>query len=281
MIRSRLSLLAAFALVLSSTAAHAQSFIAPIETIMPKDGSYVITNDGERLEGKISTYLLVMGSLRKLTLKTADGTKHKFKAADLQEVGVKLDGMAKFMAMGEAASGSIVGMAKTDWGEIANREYAVYRQALLPKKKDKFALLQLLNPGFDSRVQVYLDPNAKETKGFAGITGGEDKSYIVVKDGAKSVLIKKAKYKKQFPELMGDCPQLAEHPEMGDKIKFKDFAAHVFVYDQLCGSGAEGNPCANPCAEGNPCANPCAEGNPCANPCAEGNPCANPCAEEE
>lgn len=132
---------------------------------------------------------------------------------------------------------SIKKIIKTDFKEIIEREYIIYEQALLPKKKDKYRLLQLLNPGFDHRIKVFQDPNAKETAGIkiggAKLVGGEDKSFLVVKDGAKSEKITKGKYKKQFQILFGDC-DLASVMD-NSKMKFKNFAAHVFVYDQICG----------------------------------------------
>jgi hypothetical protein len=153
------------------------------------------------------------------------------KAADVKEVKNKVSDMQRFMAMADATS-SITSLVKADFNEMAKREYAQYQQALLPKKKGKYALLQLLNPGFDKGIQVYLDPNANETSGVMGIGGGDDKSYIVVKDGT-SMLIKKAQYKKQFPELFTGCQPLMDSEDM-KKPKFKHFAAHVWAYDQLC-----------------------------------------------
>ena len=99
-------------------------------------------------------------------------------------------------------------------------------------------MMQLLNPGLDSKIKVYLDPNSRETNGigFSGVqlTGGIDKSYLVVKGGKKAMLIKKRKYKKEAPGLLyDDCPLFAQY-FAGEKFRFKDFGEHVFLFDQYC-----------------------------------------------
>ena len=106
------------------------------------------------------------------------------------------------------------------------------------KKKDKYVMMQLLNPGFDSKIKVYVDPNAGESAGVGvggvKLVGGEDKSYLVVFDGGKSTKYKKGKYKKEaLGQLYKDCDVFKQNYE-GEKFKWKNFAEHVFVYDQLC-----------------------------------------------
>jgi hypothetical protein len=97
--------------------------------------------------------------------------------------------------------------------------------------------MQILNPGFDKKIKVYADPQAKETRGLAlggvRLTGGEDKSYLLVKDGAKSVKVKKKSYRDNFQELYVTCPKMLAVFE-GNKIKWDDVAGHVFVYNQVC-----------------------------------------------
>lgn len=93
--------------------------------------------------------------------------------------------------------------------------------------------MQLLNPGFDTKLKVYDLPNAKSGEtSIGGIAVGGDKAtaYLVVKNG-ESLKITKKKYKKQdFKLLFSDCPKILENNEPN----FKEFATHVFFYDQLC-----------------------------------------------
>jgi hypothetical protein len=141
------------------------------------------------------------------------------------------------MAMMNESGSSVFRLAKTDFDDIINREYIIFEQALRATKKDKPAMMQLLNPGFDHVIKVYADPNANETTGLSvggiSVTGGKDKSYLFVKGNNKVVIVKKGSYKKNFDDLYGDCQQMMITFE-GEKKKFNDMAGHVFVYDQIC-----------------------------------------------
>mgnify|MGYP006921589260 CR=1 FL=1 len=215
---------------------RAQAFISGVSELHPSKDCIVELTDGSEMKAGMSSAVIINGFLKTVTLKDENGVKTKLKADEIRRLKVKADALAKLDMMAESTS-SVKELIKTDYNDIIDREYIIYEQALLPKKKDKYRLLQLLNPGFDHRIKVYQDPDAKETMGLSlgdvQLTGGEDKSYLVVKDGAKSVVVKKNKYKKDFPELFGDC-SIGEIIDSG-KVKFKNFAAHVFVYDQICG----------------------------------------------
>jgi hypothetical protein len=213
-----------------------QAFISAVSEFQPSNDCKMELLDGTIVEGKVSMATISNGYLSSLSLKDANGVKHKHKAAEIKQFKVKMGFIAKLDAAAQASS-SLSEMISADFNEIIEREYIIYKQALLPKKKDKYRLLQLVNPGFDSRIQVYDDPGGKETTGLSAgslqLSGGKDKSYLVVVDGEKSVKVKKGSYKKDFPELYGDCNEfLGAIPSK--KPNFWDMAAHVFIYDKLC-----------------------------------------------
>lgn len=224
----------ALCLVCFVTCTVSAQFIAPVENIPTPADVEITLKDGTEIQGRITNALSVNGTIRSVTVKGADKNKSKLKAAQIQAMKVKMTGLAKLEAMGESTS-SLTEMMKADFDEISNREWVIYEQALLPKKKAKYALLQLLNPGFDARIKVYQNPDAGESGqtsigGFA-VTGGEDTSYLIVKDGSKSSKVKKMSYKKSFPDLLEGCTALGDYQ---DKPKFRDFAAHVFLFNQEC-----------------------------------------------
>lgn len=226
--------------VFLSAPAFSQGFIAAISAddigVILNNPATVILQSGDTLSGKLSSASLMNNYLKNVTLKLSDGSKRKLDAAEMKTLTVKVSVLAKMAMMNESAN-SIVRAAKTDFNSIINREYIVFEQALRATKKDKPAMMQLLNPGFDHVIKVYADPNANETNGFQSeniaITGGADRSYLFVKNGEKVVIVKKISYRKNFDELYGDCAEIIAAYE-GDKTKFKDIAEHVFVYDQLC-----------------------------------------------
>lgn len=229
-----------FLLTAMAGSAFSQGFIAAIDSddigVILNNPATIVLENGDTLKGKLSSASLINSYLKNVTLKLADGSKRKLDAAEMKTLTVKASALAKMAMMNESAN-SIFRTIKTDFNAIINREYIVFEQALRATKKDKPAMMQLLNLGFDHAIKVYADPNANETmklqSGDVTLTGGADKSYLFVKNGEKAVIVKKGKYRNNFDELYADCPDMLTAFE-GDKAKFKDLAGHVFVYDQLC-----------------------------------------------
>jgi hypothetical protein len=224
-------------LVLYSGSIKAQYFMPEIasEDMFISKEVYVVTNNNDTIRGKHVGSSFTMGLLKSFNLKTSDGTKMKFKAADVKTVAIKPNKITNI-----EGSFTAVGLKNLEaFNDVINREWIFYDQAQQPTKKEKYALMQLVNPGFDSKIKVYHNPspNAKKTRGIPGLGGfggGDDKSYLVVYEGEKSKLYKKGKYKKEaINDLYKNCPVFIENYE-GDKFKWKNFAEHVYVYDQLC-----------------------------------------------
>ena len=226
--------------IVFNTAVFPQGFIAAISAddigVILNNPAEVVLQNGDTLSGKLTSASLINNYLKNVTLKTEAGSKHKLDATEMKTLKVKASALAKMAMMNESAN-SIFRTVQTDFNSIVQREYIYFEQALRATKKDKPAMMQLLNPGFDRVIKVYADPNANETGGLqmndVSLTGGADKSYLFVKNNEKVVIVKKGSYRKNFDELYGDCPDMLVAFE-GDKTKFKDIAGHVFVYDQHC-----------------------------------------------
>jgi hypothetical protein len=221
--------------LLCSIQLSGQGFIKAVDNPWSQE-CYVTLNNGEEYKGKLSSAFFSGGSVRSLTVKKEDGTKHKYNAEDVKRLLIRFGDLAKIETIMDGTT-SIQELVELDFNEIIQREYIIFEQALLPKKKNKYALLQLLNPGFDNRIKVYENPTGQETGtmsvGDVAVTGGKKKSYLVVKDGEKSVKVKKGSYKKAFSLLFGDCEEMMKM--YGDqKVKFNDMAYHVVHYDIIC-----------------------------------------------
>ena len=217
-----------------------QAFIAEVGPddigAILRNPTIVILQSGDTLRGELVSASLPSGYLKSVTLKMKDDSKRKLQAAEMTLLLVKPSNRAKLAMMSESGS-SVFNLGKTNFDEIINREYIIFEQALRATKKDKPAMMQLLNPGFDHAIKVYADPNANETDGLSiggvALTGGKNKSYLFVKGDSKVVIVKKGSYKKNFDDLYGDCQEMIISFE-GEKKKFNDMAGHVFVYDQVC-----------------------------------------------
>lgn len=225
MTKQKFLLIQLFSILILSVSAQ---FVTPLESI--SGDAIVTTVSGDILEGNLKNAMTGPNGLISFKLEDYNGRDHKFKAADAKELKIKVDGLAKLEIIAEQSS-NISKLAKSNFEEVVQREYIIWQQLKHPKK-DKFIMLQLLNPGFDSKIKVYHKPNAEsgETSvGGVAISGGEAKAYILVKDG-KTIEMTKKDYKKGgYSELFSDCDQM-NNP----KPDFKEFAVDVFTYDQDC-----------------------------------------------
>lgn len=219
------------ALLWSNLNLSAQQFLPPLERFSTKKESYLIKNDGTRIDFVLDDLDRKKGLIVNVEGKTKDGKKFELKASEIKELAIAPSDFAKFAALNDATQ-SVVKTTKTKAGEF-NRDLVYFFQEYLEDRKIT-ALMQRLNPEFDSKIRVYHDPFAAETAGVAvggiQVTGGIDKSYYLKVDGKTKRYFKK-NYDDDFKTLFGSCDALVK--------KFKDFAwrdlpDHLFFFDQEC-----------------------------------------------
>jgi len=237
--KTRINFCLAFFVLFSTVNALCQGFVETIEdesfNALFNNACILTPKSGEPLTGKLAGGAYVNNGLSKVTIKLENGEKVKFAAEQIMSLHIQSSGMLKIMMISESAH-SIMETAKTDFNDIVNREWIIFETALIPKKADTYRLMQLLNPGFDSKIKVFAEPGKKTgglSVGGLNITGGEDRAFLFVKGGAKAFEVKKNGYAKNFEELYSDCPKMIETIK-GDKIKWDDVAGHVLVYDRVC-----------------------------------------------
>lgn len=193
--------------------------------------------NGEEITGKLSSGSAMNGYISAITVKLDNGEKVKLKPEDISRLSIKASKLAKLTMIAESTS-SIKEMTNTNFDDIINREYIIFETAMRHNKNEKLRLMQLLNPGFDTHIKVFADPNPnRKTSGIgvAGIklTGDTEKSYLFVQNNEKAVLVKKGDYKKDFDDLYKNCPKMLA-AFAGEKLKWADVAGHVFAYEQVC-----------------------------------------------
>jgi hypothetical protein len=227
----KISILLLVALV---SQAAAQEFLAPYNTFVSNQLAYVITQEGDSIPGYLRSATEASGFIRRVSILDEFGNKHKFKAAELQRFAIQPGAIAKFDAV-ISNSRSLRQVIQTDFNEVLDRDWLIYDSQQIPRRNNKTGLLQLLNPGFDQHIKVYNHPNGSKAMPIrlAGVpvVGGEDRTFLVVKDGADPVIVRKAKYKKAFASLFGDDPAFMSNWHSG--AKFRDFSQHVAVYSDL------------------------------------------------
>ena len=212
-------------LLLFSNKISGQGFVATVEdeglAALYGNQCTLMLESGEEIQGKFAGGSYSSNGLSKISIKLENGEKAKFKPEQVISLIIKA---------------SVSEMANTDFNGIVKRDYLIFETALTAKKSDTYRLMQLLNPGFDSKIKVFAEPSKKTgglNVGGIQLTGGEAKAYLFVKGKEKAVEVNKGSYSKNFKELYSDCPKMLSTFQ-GEKIKWDDIALHVFAYDQAC-----------------------------------------------
>jgi len=215
-----------------SAPAFAQEFLPPIERFSSSKPGYLVTKAGERVEFILDDLDRKKGLIVRIEGKTLEGKKFKYEADEVVELGLAPSDFAKFSSAMESTR-SIDKMQRTQVGESTRNLVMFYQEQLDEPKRT--VLVQLINPGFDSKIRVYHDPFAMETMGvgFAGVqvTGGIDMSYYIKANG-KVFRLKKKNYDDEFGTLFGSCPALKTQFK---RIVWRDLGGHVFFFDRECG----------------------------------------------
>jgi len=226
-------------LLLFSNKISGQGFVATVEdeglAALYGNQCTLMLESGEEIQGKFAGGSYSSNGLSKISLKLENGEKAKFKPEQVISLIIKASSLLKLTMISESTS-SVSEMANTDFNGIVKRDYLIFETALTAKKSDTYRLMQLLNPGFDSKIKVFAEPSKKTgglNVGGIQLTGGEAKAYLFVKGKEKAVEVNKGSYSKNFKELYSDCPKMLSTFQ-GEKIHWDDIALHVFAYDQAC-----------------------------------------------
>lgn len=227
----KISILLLFALVSEVTA---QEFLTPYNTFVSDRLAYVITQEGDSISGYLRSATEASGFIKRVTILDEFGNKRKFKAAQLERFAIQPGAFAKIETAASNTS-SLRRAIQTDFDEVLGRDWLIYDSQEIPRRNGKTGLLQLLNPGFDEHIKVYHHPNGSKSMpisiGNVRVVGGENRTFLVVKDNQKPQIVRKAKYKKAFARLFGDDTSFIRNWHRG--AKFRDFAQHVDVYSKL------------------------------------------------
>lgn len=184
---------------------------------------------GDSIEGRVKDIIYKKKIIRSIQI--GDSV---YDAYTIRRLKVKASLYVKLAILSERST-SMLQLFKTNLPELRNKEYVIFEGVRLPGKKEKYALLQLINPEAYKKIKVYTNPKARETMNLSGLSGGKDKSFYLVTDKGLTVKIKKSGYKKQFRELYKECERLMNvFSKGGDPIRYRDFVWHIYVYNNLC-----------------------------------------------
>lgn len=194
---------------------------------------YIVTQEQDTLRGTLGGTTYIDGTISKLTLRQPGGEKIKLSLKDIQVLAVvpgeeaQYDDMALLPVLKELKNEDFLKV-------LPEGGWVFFERIQLPGKQERFILSQVVNPGFDSKIKVFVNPDAGDTgsSSLNGLTlgGARDDSHYVSVAGGRPFLIGSFRYKKKALEkIYNNCAELKSQ-----KLVWKDFAQHVFIYDQKC-----------------------------------------------
>ncbi|MGR3809363.1 hypothetical protein [Jiulongibacter sp. NS-SX5] len=215
-------------LCLSSLTISAQEFMPGFEMFSHKKPAYITLEDGTKVEGEIDKVKRKKNNIAAVEM-IIDGEEKTYDPADIKEMYLPANGLNKLSLKIDNATNT----SKDYDLDMLNEGYGYFiKTDINLGKKEDVLLMQLVNPGFDSKIKVFFDPMAMET-GTASVgvmkAGGVDKSYFIKIGDEMAQKITKKEYKTEFKTLFASCPSLIK--EIGKKPDWKEFAAHVHTFD--------------------------------------------------
>lgn len=215
----------------------AQDFNVEMNGFSKKKITFVTMENMEKMEINPSRIKFKKGLIEEVIYKNEAGEKVSIPIEDVKEMYIPFSDLAKMNAT-LATLSSMKKMANSDIkADILEKGYAYFvkSEVMIKKKKKRTLLMQALNPAFGSKIMVFMDPFASETGGLAvgdiQMTGGDSKSYYIKVGDEVAYRLYKKDYKDAFDDLFGDCKKMKKEFK---KIKWADFAKHVYYYETEC-----------------------------------------------
>lgn len=178
----------------------------------------IVDTAGKTYSGKTSYIKQKKGLPTEIAIKVND-EKMEFTPEQIRYVYAKATEYSRLSKLG----GSIQRMSKQ---KVGNKKDTLVYESLKNEDGD-FVLLQLINPGYDTKIKVYANPAAGKTMSWTGIDGGMDRSYYVSKNGEAVRKIVKKDMREEFAKLFGDCAAME-----GKTGNWDDFDKYIETYNE-------------------------------------------------
>ena len=224
-------------LVFTTTLLQAQFFVQklPQDQISWADETYLITNDGDTISGgRISGITSGNFGISKFTYKKGS-EKMKFEIGVIQAIHIIPGETSQYQDI--ALLPIVKNLKNTEFIKVLPEDgLVIYERIALPGRNTRYALAQLLNPGFDSKIKVYAHPDASNDENVTTVNGlmvdgGLDNQHYVSVGGAQTFVLGSFGYRKKSPELLYSSCDVLKNDK---KLRWRDFAKHVFTFDQTC-----------------------------------------------
>ncbi len=207
-------------------------FLTPVDHI-PDGFVKVLTIQGEVLHGVVRRSVWTSRGISQFTLIEANGKRTRFNANQIVRLSVPIELWSKVPTVARAVTTKEP--SNTDYSQIAKPKELIFDSVAWPDN-DNRVLLQRINHGFGQSFRVNALTNDRQglwTLEGTPAFGNQEETYLVTRDNAAPIQVKKKIYRQQFATLFGDCPQMLSRYKKNAR-NFSDFANHIAKYDQLC-----------------------------------------------
>ncbi|SHI68303.1 hypothetical protein [Flavobacterium terrae] len=207
-------------------------------TVNNKKTSTVILKDGRVIKGYFKDIDRKKGQITDIKFKdSVTGKQEELDAALISELYLAPSGAEKGAKAFKNAT-NIRSLATKKMKKATNKETVYFKNqtvSLKNKKEIKEYLMQLINPEFNSIIEVYGDPNANETQGvsFGGMQmgGGLLKSFYL-KKGDKVFWMHKSDFGDYYNEIFGDNPEFIKQYPL-NSIEWGYLSFLIYEYTRM------------------------------------------------
>ncbi len=224
-----------FLLAFCSYSIMAQDFLDGANRFSSKKVSYLTLKDGSEVTGFIKDLDRKKGLIKKIEI-IVDGKKIKYNPEDVDFMYLMPSGWDKF----DRGSDNMFIINELVKDRTLNKEHIkegyVYFETVdvKIKKKTKTLLMQLVNPGYGTKIRIYHDPWAVKTGASFGVlsVGGVRKSFYVKKGDEVAYKLKSKKYKKEWKNIFAECKNIEE--AFKGKMRWRHFSQHIYHFTTKC-----------------------------------------------
>ncbi|MFK7050168.1 MULTISPECIES: hypothetical protein [Flavobacterium] len=242
-----LSLLFITNVIIGQTIKYEKEKIKEMETVLfeetfvsvnNKKTSTIILKDGRSIIGYFEDINRKKGQIKEVEVKdSVTGKVETFDASKISELYLSPSGTEKFRKAMKNFT-NIRSLSRKDHKKVIDKETVFYKNQLVSlknKKEQKEYLMQLINPTFNSSIEVYGDPNASETQAVAiggmRMGGGVIKSYYI-KKGEKMIWLHKDEFKETYNDLFGDNAEFMKSYPL-DSVKWDYLSFLIYEYTRM------------------------------------------------
>ncbi|WP_430906305.1 hypothetical protein [Maribacter sp. 2-571] len=193
-----------------------------------KKPAYITLKDGTKIEGDIKDVDRKKGQIERLKIIENGKKKVKIEATEIADLYMAPSGFDQFNKQATYFNDATK-WGKSDASKHISKGYTMYTNQMVSlknKKKPTEYLMQVINPKYSQKIEVYADPWAKQTAsigvGSLKLAGGIAKSYYIKKGDEKVLWLTKKDFDEHFESLFMD----------NEKFKAK-YADHKFKWSLL------------------------------------------------